>query len=187
MTRLARPLLFVDVDGPLNPYAAKPERRPEGYATHRMKPDSWVASNPHGRPRPAAYTRPLRVWLNPRHGSRLLELPCDLVWATAWAAEANQWIAPEIGLPALPVIQWPDPREPAEPGLHWKTGTILQWAGGRPFCWIDDELTPADQTWVAAHTSAETLLHRVDPRTGLTDEDFALLADWFAGVRANAS
>lgn len=67
-----RPLLLLDVDGPLNPYAAKPSRRPPGYATHRMLPDSWVASSP----RPRASTRPLRVWLNPGHGPALLGLPC---------------------------------------------------------------------------------------------------------------
>ncbi len=31
-----RPLLLIDVDGPLNPYAAPPHRRPDGYQTHRM-------------------------------------------------------------------------------------------------------------------------------------------------------
>jgi hypothetical protein len=122
------------------------------------------------------------VWLNPQHGDRLLALPCDLVWATTWMAEANQWIAPELGLPALPVVEWPEPREPAAPGLHWKTAAIVRWAAGRRFCWIDDELTSADQTWAAAHSSAEALLHRVDPRTGLTDEDFDLLADWLGSV-----
>lgn len=41
-----RPLLYLDVDGPLNPYAAKPHRRPAGYATHRMKPEGWIAQHP---------------------------------------------------------------------------------------------------------------------------------------------
>lgn len=50
-----RPILYLDVDGPLNPYAAKPHRRPEGYSTHRMLPDSWRARG---------YRKPLRVWLN---------------------------------------------------------------------------------------------------------------------------
>ncbi|CAM5271179.1 hypothetical protein GCM10010230_23460 [Streptomyces narbonensis] len=31
-----RPLLFLDVDGPLNPYAAQPERRPHVYTTLRV-------------------------------------------------------------------------------------------------------------------------------------------------------
>jgi hypothetical protein len=34
---MTRPLLFLYVDGPLNPYAAEPERRPEGYLTHRIQ------------------------------------------------------------------------------------------------------------------------------------------------------
>ena len=59
------PLLLLDVDGLLNPYAAKPHRRPQGYGTHRIRPDSWVARQPQ---RAAEYVRPLRVWLNPEHG-----------------------------------------------------------------------------------------------------------------------
>ncbi|MFE0674948.1 hypothetical protein [Streptomyces sp. NPDC058867] len=53
---MARPLLFLDVDGPLNPWAAKPERRPEGCTTIRAT---------------AGPGRPLRVWLNPAHGPAL--------------------------------------------------------------------------------------------------------------------
>lgn len=37
-----RPLLLIDVDGPLNPYAAKPQSRPRGYGTHRMRPTGWT-------------------------------------------------------------------------------------------------------------------------------------------------
>lgn len=33
---LVRPVLLLDVDGLLNPYAAKPHRRPEGYQAHRL-------------------------------------------------------------------------------------------------------------------------------------------------------
>lgn len=47
-----KPLLLIDVDGPLNPYAAQAERRPEGYTTHRMRPTGWT---------PAQSPRPLRV------------------------------------------------------------------------------------------------------------------------------
>ena len=48
---MSRPLLYIDVDGPLNPYAAEPERRPAGYSTHRMKPEGWIAQHP-GTPWP---------------------------------------------------------------------------------------------------------------------------------------
>lgn len=39
-----RPPLLVDVDGPLNPYAAKPSQRPDGYETHRLMTPSWEAA-----------------------------------------------------------------------------------------------------------------------------------------------
>ncbi len=60
-----KPLLLIDVDGPLNPYAAQAQRRPEGYSTHRMRPTGWTA---------AESRRPLRVWLNHTHGAQLLAL-----------------------------------------------------------------------------------------------------------------
>ncbi len=59
--RVNRPLLFLDVDGPLNPYAAKPERRPDGYTTLRV-PRSDAHEDDRGL---SSRRRPLRVWLNP--------------------------------------------------------------------------------------------------------------------------
>lgn len=185
---IQRPLLLLDVDGPLNPYAAKPERRPDGYATFRMRPPSWLASpaalRPYGRPRAAEYVRPLRVWLDPGHGSRLRALPFDLVWATTWMHEANQFIAPVLSLPELPVIEWPsvDPHRQDPEGLHWKTRHVAAWARGRAFAWVDDELTDADHAWIAAHHDRPALLHHVDPRRGLAAQDFAALEAWASRI-----
>lgn len=142
-----------------------------------MRPEPWwVAENP------------LLVRLNPGHGPRLLALRCDLVWATAWATDANDLIGPLIGLPELPVVIWPEnpggeptPMQPSfaqDDELHWKTRYLVEWAAGRPFAWVDDEITDADRTWVRAHHSGPALLHRVDHRSGLTDADFAVLDDW---------
>ena len=39
---MTRPLLYLDVDGPLNPYAAKPNRWPGAYELHEMMLPSWV-------------------------------------------------------------------------------------------------------------------------------------------------
>jgi hypothetical protein len=166
-----RPLLFLDVDGPLNPYAAKPHRRPEGYLTHRMKLPS-LAPNPYGR------TKPLRVWLNPEHGAQLLTLPYDLVWATTWMHEANVWIAPQIGLPNLPVVVWPEMHQADSDGIHWKTRHLVLQAAGRAFVWVDDEISERDRVWVAEHHPAPALLHQVDARKGLRDGDFDLLKRW---------
>ncbi|MEQ4721254.1 hypothetical protein [Nonomuraea sp. B19D2] len=54
----------------------------------------------------------------------------------------------------------------------------MDWAAGRTFVWVDDEITDHDRTWVEAHHPGRSLLHRVDPRYGLTDTDFAALDQW---------
>jgi len=110
----------------------------------------------------------------------LAGLPFDLVWATTWEQEANDFIAPALGLPSLPFIAWSDPRPEAAGGVFWKTPEIVAWANGHPFAWIDDEITDADRAWVRAHHNGHALLHRIDPRSGLTIDDFDLLANWAA-------
>ncbi|MFD8784104.1 hypothetical protein [Kitasatospora sp. NPDC059599] len=174
-------MLLIDVDGPLNPNAAKPYRRPEGYETHRLMTPQWEAAERRrlrawGLPNKAP--KPLRVWLNPAHGPALTALPFDLVWATTWEEEANDFLAPLLGLPTLPVITWPDPRPQPDDGVFWKTSKIVSWAQGRPFAWVDDNITDADRTWVQAHHPAPALVRHIDPTIGLTADDFAALADW---------
>ncbi|MBY8345741.1 hypothetical protein LXH13_09925 [Streptomyces spinosirectus] len=167
---MSRPLLFLDVDGPLNPWAAKPERRPDGYTTIR------VALQPG---------RALRVWLNPSHGAALLGLDYDLCWATTWMDAANRWIAPVIGLPELPYVDFgADLFAPRPDGVHWKTEAIVAYAEGRPFAWVDDEQSPADEEYVSAHHGAPALLHHVSPRLGLREADFAALAEFAATLRS---
>ncbi|MHA5050009.1 hypothetical protein [Streptomyces sp. SD15] len=167
---MSRPLLFLDVDGPLNPYAAQPERRPEGYTTIRVAVDPG---------------RPLRVWLHPDHGRALLELGYDLCWASTWMDAANVHIAPVIGLPELPYVDFTGALFADRPdGVHWKTERIVAYARNRPFAWVDDELSPADYAYVAARHPTPALLHFVSPRLGLREGDFTRLADFAAAVVA---
>ncbi|MGJ6969420.1 HAD domain-containing protein [Streptosporangium sp. G11] len=159
-----RPLLFLDVDGPLLPFGEDPQRAPRVAA-----PDFRLAR------------------LTSRVGRRLAALPCELVWATTWEDEANAEIAPRIGLPRLPVVSWPEPtrqheREDQWFGLCWKTRTLVNWAGGRPFAWVDDEITDADREWVSAHHNGRALLHHVKSYQGLADEDFAALDQWLRAL-----
>ncbi|MBO0915146.1 hypothetical protein [Streptomyces laculatispora] len=171
-----RPLLFVDVDGPLNPYAAKRERRPEGYTTLRV-PRGGGAPEENGER--LLRRRPLRVWLNPEHGPDLLRLDYELCWATSWMADANRWIAPVLGLPVLPFVDFGDALFRERPdGVHWKTAPLLDYANGRPFAWVDDEQSDADHAYMTAHHSAPALLHHVNPRIGLREDDFRTLADF---------
>ncbi|MEV5283202.1 HAD domain-containing protein [Streptomyces sp. NPDC052811] len=161
------PLLFLDVDRPLIPFGMAPQQYPT-YAT--------------GAEAPGADANPLLTRLNPEHGPRLAALSCEIVWATTWMADANECVAPRIGLPQLAVVVWPEPSalddQDERNGLHWKTRALVGWAAGRPFAWVDDEVTDTDRAWVAAHHQGPALLHRVDPRHGLTDGDFTALDSW---------
>ncbi|WP_040905157.1 hypothetical protein [Streptomyces griseoflavus] len=167
-----RPLLFLDVDGPLNPYAAKPERRPDGYTTLRVP---WIGGHEEDRGL-SSRRRSLRVWLNPEHGRFLLRLGFELCWATTWMDDANRWIAPTLGLPELPFVDFGDVllRERSD-GVHWKTAPLVKYAGGRSFAWVDDEQSERDQVYVTAHHLGSALLHHVDPRVGLREDDFDTL------------
>ncbi|WP_308072698.1 HAD domain-containing protein [Streptomyces bambusae] len=166
-----KPLLLIDVDGPLNPYAAKAQRRPAGYTTHRMRPTGWTSG------------KPLRVWLNHAHGAQLLALAevYELVWATTWKDEANEWIGPHLGLPRLPFIDWPQMHGRAPDGTCWKTQYVVDYTAGRPFAWVDDDITARDHAYVDRQHPGQALLRYVDERVGLVAEDFAELAGWGGG------
>ncbi|WP_030256156.1 MULTISPECIES: hypothetical protein [Streptomyces] len=189
-----QPLLLLDVDGPLNPFAA-PKRRPDGYGTYRLRPTWWVrkqermaaaqaklATRAKHAKRPAGRVKPLRVWLNPAHGPELLALPYELVWATGWMGEANTHIGPNIGLPELPYIAWTEMFGEDPDGLHWKTRDVVAWAAGRPFVWVDDELGPQDAEWIASNHPGPALTLHIHPGKGLLAEDFATLREWAAAA-----
>jgi hypothetical protein len=55
-----------------------------------------------------------------------------VVWATSWMSEANDVIAPILGLPTLPLVDWPD-EDLTVPRLHWKTVGLVSWSAGRAF------------------------------------------------------
>ncbi|MFD3696124.1 hypothetical protein ACFWUZ_08170 [Streptomyces sp. NPDC058646] len=149
-----RPLLFLDVDGPLIPFGAGPYP-------------------------PGSGPNPLLARVDPALGPRLGALGCELVWATTWGEDANACVAPRLGLPELPLVPWPEVSEQdGRGGVHWKTPALVAYARGRPFIWIDDEITEPDRAWVSAHHTGRALLHRVDPGVGLARADFGALEAW---------
>jgi hypothetical protein len=124
------------------------------------------------------FGNPLLERLHPGDGRRLLNLPGELVWASTWMAEANEVVAPRLGLPALPLVDWPDNDAATPRGVRWKTVPLTWRAAARRFVWLDDEITETEQQWVAAHHPQPSLLHRVDPYRGLTEKDFASVRRW---------
>jgi hypothetical protein len=158
-----RPLLLVDVDGVVCPYAVElADPAAAGLA-----------------PATVGYTP---VWLSAgirQHLTRLTEL-YQLVWCTAWEDRAAEFLAPFLGLPPLPVIRF---EEPAEEDGHWKWPAIEAFVGDRPFAWIDDELGRADLAR-ADRRSSPTMLVQIEGAYGLHAAHVEQLEGFAETVRA---
>jgi hypothetical protein len=158
-----RPLLLVDVDGVVCPYA------------HEL-------AEPAAAGLEQATVGHSRVWLArdiAEHLHRLREL-FQLVWCTAWEDHAAEFLAPFLGLPALPVIRF---EEPAEEDGHWKWPAIETFVRDRPFAWIDDELG-RDDLARARRRSAPTMLVQIEGTHGLDDTHVEQLEGFAETVRA---
>ncbi len=85
------------------------------------------------------------------------------------------------------MVHWPEPSAENELedqwfNLHWKTGALATWADGRPFAWVDDEITDAGTDWVATYHHGHTLLQPVNASEGITHHDLEALKAWFRGA-----
>lgn len=151
-----RPLLFVDIDGVLNPNCGP---LPEGFQTHWLFPDN---------------DEPVRVCQ--AHSGWLYELAeqYDLTWATSWTPEDRAVLATVLDLPPFTAAADipPGKIEPAK-----KVPAVHDVAGDRALAWIDDMLTPEAFAW-AASRGAPTLLVPIDPVSGLTRARVDQLIAW---------
>jgi len=160
--------ILLDVDGPLNPFNAKIV--PEGYQQHRMYPTGFE------------YGNGLRVLLRHSDGPSMASYGAEIIWATMWEGDANEWIGPHLGLPKLPFIDWDETSKWDSRGLHFKTRRIASWMNehrkGMDFLWIDDECGHHDREWLNDHIEGTASILRVSPKTGLTTRDWAFIGMW---------
>ena len=145
-----RPLLFLDIDGVLNPVLPTP-----GFTAHDLLDHTVLLSVHHAD------------WL------RELSETYELVWATTWEQHANTHIAPLLELPELPVVAFTGyrnrPDDPQFEGVESLLGRtwapLLRYADGRPFAWVDDVMP--DSLVRSSRRRPDRLLLPVDPARGL--------------------
>lgn len=141
---MARPVLYLDVDGVVN--FIKHPRKGSPYEWDDIE-RAQVASPIEGD------DRTFKITYSKTLSLKLLELEayCDIEWLTTWGHEANTHISPLIGLPQdLKVTGTVDDyraeRDTGQSGLvivnsyNWKLETIKkdQNENPRPFIWADD-------------------------------------------------
>lgn len=92
-------------------------------------------------------------------------------------ADANEVIAPRIGLPDLPVVDFSKDERP-EHGLHWKDEPSHP-ARRRPPVRLARRRDHRHRSATGPHPSRDTgLLHRVDPLVGPTETGFSVIRQW---------
>jgi hypothetical protein len=167
-----RPIVFLDVDVPLNLWAAG--ERPAGFVEHRFRVSRWG-------------WRRLRMWLNPAQGPLLLGLAqrtgAELVWASTRGLAASAMVGPALGLPELASINFV-PGSALGDG-QWKFPAVSRFAGDRPLVWFDDDfdLCPAArEAFVARRVAERVKLVRVDPHVGITVAQLADVEEWLRVV-----
>lgn len=156
----AVPVVLLDLDGVLNPFAAP--ACPDGHQERVL----FEGEEP--------------VRFCPGHADWIRELAAagDLWWATGWGENANEIYLPLLGVGPLPVVRFPP--VPFEPEL--KVPAVDAAIGTRPAAWIDDNHTAAGRRW-AAERDAPTLLVSIDPAIGWTREDVDRVLDWVRDPR----
>lgn len=173
---VSRPVLYLDVDGVLNPFRA----------TNPIK--HW--SDYHKEPVFLPDGRSFRVWFSNRLGQALQNLASrtdvEIVWATTWSEYVDELIAPSANLP-LGLRRLPHHSDgDIDLANCGKLAEVSRDANDRPVIWIDDCLGPKDHAW-AESRPAPTLAVVPDPAVGLRPRDILALESWLRGLTSISS
>lgn len=172
-----KPLLLMDIDGPLNPWAGQWVKHADQCERKGFK----IASIPFVD----SHQPPLKVRYGIEHGARLKALSefYDLVWASAWNDLSDTLYGPLIGLTGLPHVDFPEDAMKYHPNReHWKCfhiARLIRDVGAPGALWFDDEVTKRDQRWMdEALPEAKVNVMRVREHEGLRDFHFDYIERW---------
>ena len=180
---MSKPFAFLDVDGVFNPDVhmrdynnthSKHRRRLNagGYVMHHISmPVHDGGREPTEKVYPVLLSSAHRVWLED------LSEVFEPVWATTWQSLANLHVLPRLGWTGgmFPVVEFqPRPdvfraewekQNRARRG-SWKLDRLMEYAGGRPFWFFDDQTNRYDQAVLDAVYPGKARVRHVPPSYG---------------------
>lgn len=164
-----RAVLILDIDGTINPYAARTilSERPEalpGYEEHSLQDEHY------GEARVFLQTAVLRAAIQ-----RLQHSGVELLWGSAWNESSNfilRMLFPE-GMEDWPTIVFPEEIDFSFSVQSWKLSTVREfieahYAETVPLIWADDEIFDDAKGWLTGRSGSGLLL-RTDRHRGLTE------------------
>ena len=141
MTNKEKPLLLLDIDGVLLPFA----------------PSSLYVWHPE-----------MQVYWSPYIKDALARLPFEIVWATMRGLTANIDVAPRHGLPPLDAVDFSDMDLTDQ---TFKLAGIKRYVGDRQVVWMDDHIYEDGMKWADDRDrSIPTMAIQVDPYRGFTTD-----------------
>lgn len=161
-----KPLLYMDIDGVLNPLRSRAKGRPQGWdASYMDHSGDEIIVFPSKKFYSYKSRGHIIVWypVDAREWFDALNDVYDVYWASKWGRSASTVYAGLFGMEGeIPFLDIPNAPEAQCPHshyigrhakncdcLHSKTLLLADHADGRPFVWVDDEATKRDVTWLA--------------------------------------
>jgi hypothetical protein len=172
MTRPAKPVWLLDIDGVINALARGPVRG-------SWPPDVWVQRTVHAMipgtgPMllPILAAHPVLEFVSRAFHSDVVEVR----WHSTWRSSAVTDLAPALGLPAIPISIAPE----------WTNRPVTTWwklpaaqrvlASKRPLVWTDDDINVYRAELGDLTERPDALLISPDPVTGLVADELERIA-----------